>query len=64
MKGAACTYVHTQASSLLDFIRSLGAVIGTADREREPHSEEIATETNETEDIAAGVAGSAYDDGK
>lgn len=60
MKGNACRYVRSGTSSLLEFIRSLGAVIGATDREREAPSDQ----KKEADDIASGVAVRTRGDGK
>ena len=64
MKKNAYTYVCSEVSSFLEFVRSLGAVIGAADGEREARSEEKDAETNETGATGAGVPTRTGDDGQ
>ena len=52
MKGKAYTYARKQTSSFLEFVRSLGAVMGAADRERATNAE-IGAKNNEAAEIAA-----------
>ena len=64
MKKNAYGNVCSEVSSFLGFVRSLGAVIGAADREREARSEEEDAQTNESGDTGAGLPTHIGDDGQ